>query len=535
MNKLMVTGIACLCTLAQAGNDFAIKQADGDGQFSFINYYSRWPRAVIPWRYNPANQPANVSKTEVLTALRTAMSRWEAVCNIRWDYQGETSAPVLTKDGIPTYGWNKGFSSVGFANFWVDTNDNIVEADIEFDYTYTSSTYLDDLTNIATHELGHALGLSHSDMPASMMFANDYHPIAFLGRLKGEDIMACARLYGGNGVISQTDFSKLPVQANAAASVRFEIGTSVPTSTASATSLSSLTPSTGSNIYFAARYTGVPVGDVLNLRFIAPDGSIYSNDYFTNQFTNAFRYGVSPWPAAGMAKLAGNWTLQLLDGDNLLGSTSYTVNNPTGAPTVPNVAIIAQQQGNGLSLQYQSFTPLSNIQNQYWFGNNQYLSASPTTQFQGTAGADNQLWFYTQSTNSRYENQSQDGADGTMTLSFTLDANGRLTKPSIIGRANGDRASATLDAELVMPSAGTQNVYIVAVLGNSFFFKTSSGWGANPIALLQTVAPAAVSLNVLDRFDLRLLPPGIDIYAGWGTSVADVASKGQLAKIYTTP
>jgi hypothetical protein len=62
------------------------------------------------------------------------------------------------------------------------------------------ASYVDFFQGMFLHELGHLLGLGHSDRPASILYANPYHPErGYMRNLKGDDIAACAALYGAIG------------------------------------------------------------------------------------------------------------------------------------------------------------------------------------------------------------------------------------------------------------------------------------------------------------------------------------------------
>ncbi len=55
------------------------------------------------------------------------------------------------------------------------------------------------MIDLFQHEIGHVLGLAHSDGPSSIMFANPYNNAQYESTIQGDDIAACAGLYGGRG------------------------------------------------------------------------------------------------------------------------------------------------------------------------------------------------------------------------------------------------------------------------------------------------------------------------------------------------
>jgi hypothetical protein len=61
-----------------------------------------------------------------------------------------------------------------------------------------------DLFSVTVHELGHSLGLMHSNIPDAIMFPY-YRGYSKSIKLHGDDIAAIRKLYGGNEIqINQT-------------------------------------------------------------------------------------------------------------------------------------------------------------------------------------------------------------------------------------------------------------------------------------------------------------------------------------------
>lgn len=162
-----------------------------------------WSGKQINWYYNPAGQPANLGTDQVVTALKVAAARWSGMCNIAFNYQGLTAVqPVLNGtssqvDGVNVVGWgflqgSQAAYSALTQTWWAGSS--LIDADVVMNLSQSWSTT--EVEAIMTHEWGHALGLAHSEVAASVMFASPYHSVTYMRTLRGDDANGCAALYG---------------------------------------------------------------------------------------------------------------------------------------------------------------------------------------------------------------------------------------------------------------------------------------------------------------------------------------------------
>lgn len=147
----------------------------------------RWDRPCIWWWLNAAGSD-DLPLPDTRDALAASCSTWQAIDALPLtfkergltcfddigvaDWPGEQNLIVWREDAWPYAGRVVALTSVTF------TSDSgvIVDSDTEFngsDYRFATdgrpTAY--DLQQTATHELGHLLGLSHSEDPAAVMYA----------------------------------------------------------------------------------------------------------------------------------------------------------------------------------------------------------------------------------------------------------------------------------------------------------------------------------------------------------------------------
>ena len=524
-------------TAQNNGDDF---QAIPDGNhFSYIHYGARWPNGVINWSYNPSGQPTSFSNSDVLAAINTAMRSWTEGCGIQFAYQGETTAAVINKDGISAIGWGDANGYSGYTSFWWNGAMQVTEGDIVLNASKLPR--LENLQATMTHEIGHLLGLTHSDQPRSIMFANPYHSTAYQTQPKGDDLSACALLYGSKGVVNHADLSTLAAQATPAYGIKLYVSNSAPTSTAPSASLEQIAADASGVMYFSVYHRNIPVGRALKLRLISPDGYEYSNYSWDNQYaSSAYAYLSWDWRnSPSIQRLPGNWQLQLLDENQLIASQGFVVQSDYAVPAVPLLALtakVANGQGSFAVHLLGSGAPLLASS---WMLDQQSLAGSVSGLVTALSSGSHTLWLGANSGNVRYtgsiagSSSQADGPDNGLRIDQLAN---QAPKAATFGStASGTRAALSLDVNVQIADSGVQQLYVAAVLGSSILFKTGNGWSTQALPLLEVSGPGWVSANVLKREDLRSLPSGVPIYAGYGSSVSELLAAARLGVVYTLP
>jgi hypothetical protein len=205
MHKLtgMVLLLAAAASHAQDFKSFPLHGERESAQYVLGSSIQSWAGGQINWYYNPLNQPTNLSTTEVVAAIQRAAARWSGMCRITFNYMGLTSTlpnldgPASTVDQVNVFGWgllegdNAPYSAVT-KSWWIGSG--YIDADIVMNTAQFWT--MTELEGIMTHEIGHALGLSHSDVPSSVMYASPYHSTSYMITLRGDDANGCAVLYG---------------------------------------------------------------------------------------------------------------------------------------------------------------------------------------------------------------------------------------------------------------------------------------------------------------------------------------------------
>ena len=138
--------------------------------------FTHWGTLSINWSLNTANQGLGKS-----TSVRNALESWNDVTTAGYvlNYLGSTNNGFAT-DGVNTINWNTDGSCTGtclaITALTLQAGQVIVESDILMrnDRTWTTNGGDFDTEAVLAHELGHSLGIHHTELtttPRPTMFA----------------------------------------------------------------------------------------------------------------------------------------------------------------------------------------------------------------------------------------------------------------------------------------------------------------------------------------------------------------------------
>lgn len=189
-------------------HDFFIHLPDYSGESSkYLTFgFLGWAGGIIHWRYDDTNRPSGIiaSSAQAVTRIQTSMNKWTAVCNVQFIYDGTSSAgpsrapPTNSSDGLNVVGWRAqgtggqtGVAGVAASGPGPGGPFTIVEGDIALNYQFNP-----DVDTTILHEVGHMIGIDHSDVSNAVMSGPPLTAYSGQTNLQADDIAACVALYG---------------------------------------------------------------------------------------------------------------------------------------------------------------------------------------------------------------------------------------------------------------------------------------------------------------------------------------------------
>jgi len=181
--------------------------------YAFLGKYRqtllKWNTLPISYVINPSG--SGPSQTFVESAISTAAETWdnatgEELFNNAYRVNTTASWGIADSQNVLTWGNYAQSGVIAVTRYWIDTTTkSIAEFDIMFDIDYvwgdaTTNPLVMDVQNIATHEMGHGIGLSDVyKVPCSAVTMYGYSNNGDISKrsLEQPDITGLQALYGG--------------------------------------------------------------------------------------------------------------------------------------------------------------------------------------------------------------------------------------------------------------------------------------------------------------------------------------------------
>ena len=217
LRSICATALLCCSTAAttafaagtvESSSDFHVV-ASGDTAKYLTYGWNGWSGKTIHWRYDDSNRStaAAGSADAALTAIRAAMGKWSAVCAITFVYDGTSSngaslATNNTRDSVNVIAWGALGNSVA-GQTWVSASSmsSALPTLDETDMLLSTDLGAANLDAVLVHEVGHMLGLKHSNVESAVMSGPNTAPdpstsYSGLSVLAADDVAGCQALYG---------------------------------------------------------------------------------------------------------------------------------------------------------------------------------------------------------------------------------------------------------------------------------------------------------------------------------------------------
>jgi len=355
-----------------AVEDQSLPEKDIDAALGINSFFGRW-NGPVNLVYDPDGVPGLFSDNNTfLSILEEATQKWELVSGINFNITGvDSDAPDddnldnNSQDGLVRIYWNALGGSAGRAGPGIGFYDSDVgyypyyDGTLELNDNPDSWDSSNELLETLVHELGHLIGLGHSDNPDSVMYANPYN---HLNNPREDDIRAVRALYGLGTLdiedisqpISQWVYEPLPMAPASATEDLFkanlvtdtgafiELGDDVPLTDVNANTADGLT------VFFS--YGLGPSNSDINIDasvvFVDPFGYVYDDRQTVLECEANFSCGrgLSISSTSVLKTIPGDWTVYIVDNDNqqTLLEFPFSVNTQVSFNQAPQAEITVE-------------------------------------------------------------------------------------------------------------------------------------------------------------------------------------------------
>ncbi len=162
----------------------------------------KWNKTALAFGYNEFTP--DLTQAQIRAAILQALQLWSAVTPLTFTEVPVASPPdIVVRFVAGAHGDGSDFDGAGGIlahGFYPPPNGGALAGDTHFDEAETWSVVLPpsgiDLTTVAAHEFGHALGLAHSSVAGALM--GPYYSAAHRN-LEADDVAGIQALYGTRG------------------------------------------------------------------------------------------------------------------------------------------------------------------------------------------------------------------------------------------------------------------------------------------------------------------------------------------------
>ena len=187
MKKIIIT-LMLIANVAIASGDLTPK-------YTYLwNVPIGFRDGYVNWSYNNSREPMSL-KNKGQQIIQNSMDVWSSYCNVKFNYLGLTSDWPMKLDGQNIFGWGEtvpGVVAQTLPNH--DLSEKfIIDADVLYNDRLITTEGL--LFLVSLHEIGHVIGLYHSDKENTVMSGPPYTNYVSLLELSVDDVKGCQSIY----------------------------------------------------------------------------------------------------------------------------------------------------------------------------------------------------------------------------------------------------------------------------------------------------------------------------------------------------